>query len=79
MQPKTEQPKTDKSKPFGWLSLLMIAILSGLVVRVLGDPLVNVVSPKLEDAFEDADDFLDDLRWQKKINRWIDQMQNEPD
>jgi hypothetical protein len=73
------QPKTDKSKPFGWLNLLMIAIVSGLVVRVLGDPLVNVISPKLEDAFEDADDFLDDLRWQKKINRWIDQMQNEPD
>lgn len=66
------QPKT--SRQFGWFGLLMIAIVSGLVVKILGDPIVEVIHPKLEDVAEDAEEFLDDQEWGEKLNEWLDQM-----
>ncbi len=70
---KTDRPEKT-GKPFGWLSLLLIAIVSGLVVKIIGDPLVQVFGPKIENAVEEAGDFLDnqlDQNWSKKLHRWM--------
>jgi hypothetical protein len=48
------------NKPFGWLGVLLIATISGLIVRVLGDPIVEITSPTLEDFFEDVEEFFED-------------------
>jgi len=61
--PKTQDESSSvMNKPFGWLGILLIAIISGLVVRVLGDPIVEVTSPKLEGFFEDIEEFFEDPR-----------------
>jgi hypothetical protein len=76
---KTEQKtnRTEKTgKPFGWLGLLLIAIVSGLVVKVIGDPLVEVFGPKVENTVKEAGDFVDrqlDQNWGKKLHRWIEE------
>ncbi|MFM7423912.1 MAG: hypothetical protein ACKO7W_02720 [Elainella sp.] len=78
---KTDQKTTrleKTGKPSGWLGLLLIAIVSGLVVRVVGDPLVEVFGPKLENAVEEAGDFIDeqlDQNWGKKLRHWFEQQQ----
>lgn len=73
----TMEPKTSKQP--GWLGLLMIAVLSGLVVKVVGDPIVQVLNPKVEDAAEEAEDFLD-RDWGRQLNRWLkDCCQREQD
>ncbi|NJN60045.1 MAG: hypothetical protein HC879_22475 [Leptolyngbyaceae cyanobacterium SL_5_9] len=54
------QDNLGMNKPFGWLGILLITIVSGLVVRVLGDPIVEVTSPTLENFFEDVEDFFED-------------------
>jgi hypothetical protein len=74
------QPKTNKQ--FGWFGLLMIAVISGLIVKVLGDPLVEMLSPKIEDAVEEGEDWLDDWlddwfderEWGEKLDEWLDQV-----
>ncbi len=79
------QPKTDKSGKSegrsGGLSLLLIAIFSGLVVKVVGDPLVEVISPPIKHAAKDAGDFLEDQRWGRQWSRqwrqWGDQWQEQ--
>lgn len=83
---KTEQ-KTAKTTrpektggPAGWLGLLLIAIVSGLVVKVIGDPLVEVFGPKVEHAVEEAGDFVDqqlDQNWGKKLHRWFEEQQEQ--
>lgn len=65
-------PKT--TKQFGWFGLLMIAIISGLIVKIVGDPMVQVITPKLEDMAEEAEDFLDDQEWGEQLNKWLEQM-----
>ncbi|MGJ3250340.1 MAG: hypothetical protein ACFE0J_04275 [Elainellaceae cyanobacterium] len=46
----------------GWFSVLIITTVSGLIVRVVGDPLVEMTSPKVEEIFEDIEDWLDDTQ-----------------
>lgn len=69
-----EPPKT--TRQLGWFGLLMIAVISGLVVKIVGDPLVQVISPKLEDAADSAEDFVDDhwtdRDWSKQLDRWLE-------
>lgn len=67
------QPRT--SKQFGWFGLLMIAIISGLVVKILGDPIVQILNPKIEDAAEEIEEFLDDHDWEETLSEWLEQMQ----
>jgi hypothetical protein len=63
----------DMSKRFNWLGVLIIATVSGLIVRVVGDPITAVTTPKIEDILEDIEDFFDDVEdtledmnwWQK--------------
>jgi hypothetical protein len=80
MQPKTDKTGSKTGRPFGWFGLLMIAIISGLVVKVVGDPLVKVVSPQVENALEDLQEFVHHQHWSKKLNkqidRWIDKQLN---
>jgi hypothetical protein len=68
------QPKTNKQ--FGWFGLLTIAVISGLIVKVVGDPLVELFSPKIEDAAEEVEDWLDDWfddqDWGEKLGEWLD-------
>ncbi|HEY9621542.1 MAG TPA: hypothetical protein V6C78_14365 [Crinalium sp.] len=49
------------SKRFSWLGVLMIATISGLVVKIVGDPITAVTTPKLENVLEDMEDFVDDV------------------
>jgi hypothetical protein len=83
MQPKIDKPKTDQRNQSGHgqaghgqsggrssgLGLLLIAIVSGLVVKVVGDPLVEVISPPIEYAAKDIREFIEDQRWDKAWNR----------
>lgn len=73
-----EPPKT--TGQLGWFGLLMIAVISGLVVKIVGDPLVQVISPKLEDAAESTEDFVDDhwpdQNWGKQLDRWLEDWQD---
>lgn len=69
--------QTKPSKRFGWFGLLTIAVISGLIVRVVGDPLVQIISPKIEDAAEDAADFLEDQDLGEKLNHWLEQQLEE--
>jgi hypothetical protein len=39
----------------------MIATISGLVVKIVGDPITAVTTPKLENVLEDMEDFVDDV------------------
>ncbi|WNZ22223.1 hypothetical protein HJG54_04655 [Leptolyngbya sp. NK1-12] len=68
------QPKTNKQ--FGWFGLLMIAVISGLIVRVVGDPLVEMFSPKIADLTEGAgewlEDWFEDREWREKLQDWLD-------
>lgn len=48
------------NKSLGWVGVLLIAVISGLIVRVLGDPIVEVTSPTIEEFFEDVEDFFED-------------------
>lgn len=50
----------------------MIAVISGLIVKVVGEPIAQVMGPKVEDVAEEAADFLHDQRWEKRLNRWIE-------
>ena len=78
------QPKTDKPHKSGGLGLLLIAIVSGLVVKLVGDPLVEVISPQIKHAARDAGELLEDQRWgrqwekqwERKWERWSDQWQD---
>ena len=46
----------------GLLSAVFIAVISGLMIKVIGDPLVEVTAPKLEDFFENVEESWEDLR-----------------
>ncbi len=50
----------------------MIAVISGLVVKVIGDPLVQVISPTMEDVAEETTDLLQDHHWRKQLDRWLE-------
>lgn len=56
------------SKQLSWVGVLLIATISGLLVRILGDPLVELTSPKIENFFESAEEFWDDP--QDWIEEW---------
>jgi hypothetical protein len=61
----------EKEKRIGWFGFLMITIISGLVLRVLGDPLVEVTSPQVKDAMEQTQDALQDEDFQQRVRRFI--------
>lgn len=75
MRPETNRPETNRQ--ITWFGLLMIAIVSGLVIKIVGDPLVKIVSPKIEDVAEDAEDFVDDQNWDRKLEKWLKQIREE--
>ena len=74
------QPKIDKPHKSGGLGLLLIAIVSGLVVKLVGDPLVEVISSQIKHAARDAGEFLEDQRWgrqwEKRWEHWSEQWQD---
>jgi hypothetical protein len=43
-------------KVLGWLSLLLVATISGLIIKVVGDPLAEVTTPTMKDAIEETQD-----------------------
>jgi hypothetical protein len=47
---------------FSWFGVLVITTLSGLIVRVVGDPLVDMTSPQIEDVFDDLEDWFDETQ-----------------
>lgn len=53
------------SNRLSWFGVLMIAIVSGLIVKIVGDPVVEVTTPAIEDFLEDwggrVDDAVDDF------------------
>ncbi|NJO77810.1 MAG: hypothetical protein HC827_04300 [Cyanobacteria bacterium RM1_2_2] len=49
----------------------MIATVSGLIIKVVGDPLVQILSPKLEDSMEDIEDWFEDQEWGERLNDWF--------
>ncbi len=54
----------------------MIAIISGLIIKVIGDPLVKVMSPKIETVLEEVQDVGHDQAWRrlnKTFRKWRDQ------
>jgi hypothetical protein len=63
-------------KAIGWLGLLMAATLSGLIIKVVGDPLVEVTNPPMKDAIEDTQDFLGSRQLRRQVQRqwrrWFD-------
>ncbi|MBF2002787.1 MAG: hypothetical protein IGS38_18940 [Synechococcales cyanobacterium M58_A2018_015] len=63
------EPKT--GKPLGWFGVLMIATVSGLLVKVLGEPIVQITSPLLEQWIEDAQEWLDDQDLPRQLERWL--------
>jgi hypothetical protein len=69
------QPETNRR--ISWFGLLMIAIVSGLVIKIVGDPLVKIISPRIEDVAEDAEDFVDDQNWGRKLEKWLEQLREE--
>jgi hypothetical protein len=69
------QPETNRR--ISWFGLLMIAIVSGLVIKIVGDPLVKIISPRIEDVAEDAEDFVDDQNWGRKLEKWLEQLRKE--
>lgn len=69
------QPETNRQ--ISWFGLLMIAIVSGLVIKIVGDPLVKIISPRIEDVTEDAEDFVDDQNWGRKLEKWLEQLREE--
>lgn len=52
------------------IGALLVATVSGLVIKVIGDPLVEFMGPKLENFFEDIEDFWDDTG--ETIEDWLD-------
>lgn len=70
------QHKTDNKtgRPFGWFGLLMIAVISGLVVKIVGDPIVDVLTPKIEEMAEEAEDIWDDQDWAERLREWLEQI-----
>jgi len=60
MSKTQDKNNSGMNKPFSWLGVLLITIISGLIVRVLGDPMVEVTSPALEDFFEDVEELFED-------------------
>jgi hypothetical protein len=71
------QPKT--SNQFGWFGLLMIATVSGLIIKVVGDPLVQILSPKLEDRIEDIENWLADQEWEERWEDWLKSRRDSED
>jgi hypothetical protein len=63
----------------GIFSALLIAIASGLVVKVVGDPIVEVTAPKIDNFFDDIEDWVDDIgdAWKKNM-REERRQQNQP-
>ncbi|MBD2067259.1 hypothetical protein H6F93_06915 [Leptolyngbya sp. FACHB-671] len=55
-----DKDNSGMNRPLSWLGVLLIAVVSGLIVRVLGDPIVEVTSPNLEEFFEDVEEFFED-------------------
>ncbi|MBF2074100.1 MAG: hypothetical protein IGS50_10120 [Synechococcales cyanobacterium C42_A2020_086] len=49
----------------------MIATVSGLLVKVLGEPIVQITSPLLEQWIEDAQEWLDDQDLPRQLERWL--------
>ncbi|MDX2211831.1 MAG: hypothetical protein SFY66_00955 [Oculatellaceae cyanobacterium bins.114] len=47
-------------KQSSWVGVLLIAILSGLIIKVVGDPIVEVTSPAVEDFLDDMGDRFED-------------------
>jgi hypothetical protein len=63
-------------KAVGWFSLLMAATISGLIIKVVGDPLVEVTNPQMKDTIEDTQDFLGSRQLRRQVQRqwrrWFD-------
>jgi hypothetical protein len=55
-----DKDNSGMNKSLSWLGVLLIAVISGLIVRVLGDPIVEVTSPTIEEFFEDVEEFFED-------------------
>jgi hypothetical protein len=56
-------------KVMGWMSLLLIATISGLIIKVVGDPLAEATTPQMKDAIEDTQDFLGSRKLRKQVQR----------
>jgi hypothetical protein len=43
-----------------WIGILLITIVSGLVIKVVGDPVVELTTPAIADFFDEMDDRVED-------------------
>lgn len=57
----------------------MIATVSGLIIKVVGDPLVQILSPKLEDRIEDIENWLADQEWEERWEDWLKSRRDSED
>jgi hypothetical protein len=65
------QPHTGKQ--IGWLGVLLVAIASGLIIKVVGDPIVEITSPKIEKFLRKTQDSLEDQNFPKKIRKLLEE------
>jgi hypothetical protein len=63
-------------KRLGFFSTLVIATVSGLLIRVVGDPLVKMTNPHLEEFFEDVEDNWDEIEdnWEEVTDWFADRL-----
>ena len=47
-------------KRFSWLGVLLVATISGLIVRIVGDPLVELTTPEIKDFLDNLGDRTED-------------------
>lgn len=48
------------NKRFSWLGVLLVATISGLIVKIVGDPLVELTTPEIKDFLDDLGDRTED-------------------
>jgi hypothetical protein len=60
-------------KAVGWFGLLVAATISGLLIKVIGDPLVEVTNPTMKDAIEETQDVMNVRHWKKQFRKWLHQ------
>ncbi|MBD2461239.1 hypothetical protein H6G89_09295 [Oscillatoria sp. FACHB-1407] len=48
------------SQRLSWVGVLLIAIISGLVIKIVGDPIVEITTPAIADFFDDMGDRFED-------------------
>jgi Flp pilus assembly pilin Flp len=42
------------------LGALLVAIISGLIIRVIGDPIAERTAPQIDDLFDSVEEFWED-------------------